>query len=326
MPGSRKKTSVFVLNYVRKLRGGSQPILAQANDGLLYVVKFNNNLQGPNVAFNESMGTELYRACGLPVQPWRPVMVTQMFLDEHPSCWMQTERGALRPDTGRCFGSRFLPENGDRPNLQILPESFLPRVHNRDSFWLAWLIDVCAAHQDGRQVVFDQEATGRINAHFIDHAYLFGGPLGSYGKENQHIGRCGHFDLRIYGKISSARLRKFQNRVLALDSERLWRLTETLPDDWKKTSAMDSFAQCLNRLATSSHLRSVSDMMVDFVQLMQIRREGKRAQSILDILQLVKENELGRLQNRRRVSDSILRSGVQEAESERSCADYSDCA
>ncbi len=61
------KDPVVVTQYVRNLRGGSQPILARASDGFLYVVKFANNLQGPNLLFNESAGSELYLACGLPI-------------------------------------------------------------------------------------------------------------------------------------------------------------------------------------------------------------------------------------------------------------------
>jgi len=49
-----------VTQFIRKVRGGSQAILAKASDGRMYVVKFRNNHQGPNQLFNECMGTELY--------------------------------------------------------------------------------------------------------------------------------------------------------------------------------------------------------------------------------------------------------------------------
>src|ERR1039457_415092 len=111
-----------VTRYIRNFHGGSQPILAQASDGLQYVVKFNNNLQGPNVPFNESVGSELYRACGLAVPSWKPLLVSDTFLDQNPDCWMQTPEGRLRPASGLCFGSRFLGAEGTRL-LEILPGS-----------------------------------------------------------------------------------------------------------------------------------------------------------------------------------------------------------
>src|ERR1035437_3359153 len=98
----------LLVHCVQKLRGGSQPVLAAANDGQLYVVKFTNNLQGPNLAFNESMGTELYRICGLPVPSWRAILVTASFIDQNPGCWIETAEGKLRPKEGVCFGSQFL--------------------------------------------------------------------------------------------------------------------------------------------------------------------------------------------------------------------------
>jgi hypothetical protein len=113
---------VLATRYIRNLRGGSQPILAQASDGLLYVVKFTNNIQGANLPFNESIGTELYRACKLRVPAWKPVLVTDSFLDQNPDCWMQTPKGRLRPDSGLCFGSRFLGGDGIRL-LEVLPRT-----------------------------------------------------------------------------------------------------------------------------------------------------------------------------------------------------------
>src|ERR1017187_7147776 len=131
-----RKNFPRVTKFFRKLRGGSQPILAQASDGLLYVVKFTNNLQGANLPFNESIGTELYRACGLSVPSWMPLLVTDSFLDQNPDCWMQTQEGRLRPDSGLCFGSRFLGGNGVKI-FEVLSGSSFKRVINHMSFWLA---------------------------------------------------------------------------------------------------------------------------------------------------------------------------------------------
>ena len=92
----QKVKRVKPLQYIRKLRGGSQPILVRADDGLVYVVKFSNNLQGPNLPFNEALGTELFRVAGFNVPKWRLVEVSDDFIDRNPSCWMETECGKLR--------------------------------------------------------------------------------------------------------------------------------------------------------------------------------------------------------------------------------------
>jgi hypothetical protein len=56
--------------------------------------------QGRNICFNEAMGTELYRAVGLPVPDWKPLIVTEEFLEENPQCWFETPEGSLKPESG----------------------------------------------------------------------------------------------------------------------------------------------------------------------------------------------------------------------------------
>ena len=156
--------------FIRKFRGGSQPILVEASDGLLYVVKFFNNEQGPNLLFNESMGTELYRLSGLPVPSWRPLIVTSSFIERNPACWIETPEGTFRPDPGLCFGSQYLGGK-DVQLFEILPGNFHKRVRNPDNFWLAWLLDVCGSHADNRQAIFRQRLDGSLDAIFIDHGH-----------------------------------------------------------------------------------------------------------------------------------------------------------
>ena len=117
---SRWKEPAVVTQFIRKVRGASQAILARASDGKLYVVKFRNNRQGPNLLFNECMGTELYLQAGLPVPSWRPMVLTSQFTDRNPGCWIETPNGHVRPEPGLCFGSRFLG-GGDIRLFEILP-------------------------------------------------------------------------------------------------------------------------------------------------------------------------------------------------------------
>jgi hypothetical protein len=253
------KKFAHLTRYIRNLRGGSQPILAEASDGLVYVVKFTNNPQGPNLAFNESAGSELFRACRVAVPSWKALVVTDLFLEKNPSCWIQTPTGRLRPDSGLCFGSLFLGGNGKRI-LEILPGSSFQRVRNRPSFWLAWLIDICAEHADARQALFVEDIEGWLDAHFVDHGHLFGGPR-TVLKKNFIASR--YLDPRIYQDVSSIELQGFMEIVRRLDGDQLWKRVRALPAEWKAASALNSFAQCLDRLSTPGLLRRVLDTMVD---------------------------------------------------------------
>ena len=251
-------TTVFISEFIRKLRGGSQPVLVRGSDGFLYVAKFANNQQGPSLLFNESAGTELYRACGLPVPNWTPLWTSDSFLDRNPDCWMQTTMGRIRPASGLCFGSQFLEGNGKRL-FEILPGSMLKRVRNRISFWLAWLIDVCADHVGKRQAIFEEDADGWLNACFVDHGHLFGGPRADF---KRRFGASQYFDERIYGETSSQALLEFRNIAQFLDADGLRLRIEAIPVEWGQTSARERFEICLKRLTTPFFARYLVDMII----------------------------------------------------------------
>jgi hypothetical protein len=254
-----------ITRHIRNLRGGSGPILAQASDGQLYVVKFINNLQGFNLLFNEGMGSELYQAYGLMEPAWRPLLLTDAFIDQNPECWMNGPEGSRRPEAGLCFASRYLGEAEYRL-LEILPGGYLNRIRNRSSFWLAWLVDICASHTDNRQTIFREDCTGKLDAFFVDHGHLFGGPL---GEERRHFQASRYLDARIYPAITTRELKAFQKTARGLNAEQLWRRMQKLPEEWKTPSAVKNFSLCLDRLATSSLLQNIFDTMLDAQQRSQ---------------------------------------------------------
>jgi hypothetical protein len=284
------RTFLFLTRYIRNLRGGSQPILAEASDGLLYVVKFINNLQGPNLLFNESAGSELFHANALAVPSWKPIFISDSFLDHNPDSWMQTPRGRLRPVSGLCFGSHFLGGDGVRL-LEILPGSSFMRVRSRESFWLAWLIDICANHADNRQAIFAEDAEGGLNANFVDSGHLFGGPKGELHLPFL-VSR--YLDPRIYQSISSQQQRDIRKAAGFIDVDRLWLRIHTLSDDWTTPALFESFAESLDKLSNANLLRNVMDTMVDASQ---------RAQ----------EYERDKQQNGRKLTAKVLCPGVQAA-------------
>jgi hypothetical protein len=241
-------------DYLRKLRGGSQPVLARASDGELYVVKFANNLQGSNVLFNECAGNLLYRTCGLPVPDWKILTVDASFLDRNPGCWMETENGRLRPEEGFCYGSRYLGGNV----LEILPGSSMNRVENRVCFWLAWLVDICAGHTDNRQALFQENDKGGLRAVFVDHGHLLGGPRGEQ-QVNDLASR--YLDTRIYESVSLRSLQTVQRFVRTLGWKELWPQVLDLPGDWRTDSACQRLSMCIERLSNDELLGNIVNKM-----------------------------------------------------------------
>ena len=240
----------FLRKFIRKLRGSSQPVLVEASDGYLYVVKFVNNPQGQNVLFNECMGTELYSLAGLSVPSWRPLLITTDFSSQNPGCSISTRDGDLRPASSLCFGSRYLGENGGEI-FEILPGSSFLRVRQRSLFWLAWLADVCAFHSDNRQCIFLRSKEGTFGAYFIDHGCLFRGPK---GVQRGEIIASRYLDPRIYEGLSSNQVRELRRAIGGLKTDLLWRKMNTLPEEWKTESARLCFRMCLDNLSNSKFL------------------------------------------------------------------------
>ena len=249
----------YLTQYIRKLRGGSQPILARASDGQLYVVKFTNIFERPNLPFNESMGAELYRLFNLCVPSWRPLLVTSSFLDHNPDCWNETAEGKLRPDEGLCFASRFLGGDGIRL-LELLPGAYLNRVRNSIDFWAAWLIDVCADHASHRVAIFTEERSRSLHAHFVSHCHMFGGLDGNLKTEPS---KTRYLDERIYPDIGPEGLNRLVRRLHRLDVDGLWRESRTLPVEWLTDSALCAFQCTLNRLADLRFLQKSADAIFD---------------------------------------------------------------
>jgi len=246
--------------FVRKLRGGSQPVLVEASDGLLYVLKFRNNLQGANLAFNESIGAQIYKAFALPVPTWKPLVLSTDFVDRTPACWMETMDGRLRPEPGLCFASRFLGQRGARL-FEILPGTSFRHLVNRNCFWLAWVVDICCEHTDNRQALFVNGPEGRLRTWFIDMGHLFGGAGGA--PQKRHFSRSRYLDPRVYAKIGSEEMAGFYRMMRSLDVDGLWRASRNLPRDWISATAMQMFFCSLDTLANADLCFEILHVLVD---------------------------------------------------------------
>lgn len=248
---------VSATRFMRKLRGGSQPILIGASDGKQYVVKFANNLQGPNVLCNEVLGTEIYRAIGLPSPAWKPIAVTERFIEENPASWFEGPSGRIRPEAGQCFGSELIG-NATSSLFEILPGPYWGRVSNRLDFWLAWVVDLCAEHWDNRQAVFLEDC-GVLYAIFIDHGHMFGGP---YGSRTTPLSGPRHLDRRAYGKLDRQAQLQLHLFWADINADELFQKSMMVPDKWATDAAVRNFVTCIEKLSRADTWRHSLEAMV----------------------------------------------------------------
>ena len=245
--------------FICKLRGGSQPILVEGANGLLYVLKFNDNQQGPQVPFNEVAGAEIFRAFRLPVAEWEPLLVTGSFLDANPDCWPLIESEPCRPQAGLCFAARFLGAPV-RPLLEVLPGSSLSRIRNRSSFWLAWLLDVCCDHADNRQAIFSADSEGWLHAFFVDSGHLL---RGAHGDRKPNIWSSRYLDRRIYEDISRKDATIFRRTIEGFNAERTRARILAMPQDWISPLAVRALSGSLDRLADRLLAIAIWEMLLN---------------------------------------------------------------
>ncbi len=250
-----------VTEYIRGLRGGSQAALVRASDGLLYVLKSSTSGQGPNLPFNECVGTEIYWACGLFVPPWRKLFVAKAFSGPTQGTWSMTAAGPSCLSPGLYFGSLVVGQGRKEP-LEILGGNGHERVWNRRGFWLAWLIDICAEHCDNRQCVFVEISRNEFAAIFVDHGSLLGG---GHGNCKPEILWSRHLDKRIYQVLRPKEFAVQLKLLRELDLGKIWEFAQALPEEWKTESASRGLSRCLDRLGSPALLAEIQESMFKLI-------------------------------------------------------------
>jgi hypothetical protein len=179
--------------FIRKMRGGAQAHLIEADDGHFYVVKFQNNPQHRRILVNEFLAGRLLAQLGIDAPESAIIELSPGFLEANPDVFLQTGSRRVAVEAGWHFGSRY-PGDPDRVAVyDFIPDALLDQVANADQFRAIFVFDRWAANADGRQCVFfraqlrDWLARPGIPprkqgfvALMIDHGFIFNGPLWDY--------------------------------------------------------------------------------------------------------------------------------------------------
>lgn len=179
--------------FVRKMRGGAQAHLLEAEDGRWYVVKFRNNPQGVRILVNEMIASHLLRYLGIATPETAVVSITREFLESNPEVYLQlgSTRRAVEP--GWHFGSCYPGDPARLAVYDLLPDTLVAQVANRSHFLGVLVADKWMGNVDARQSVFFRAQVGEGTAgivapsrkvafwaQMIDHGYAFGGPEWSF--------------------------------------------------------------------------------------------------------------------------------------------------
>jgi hypothetical protein len=174
------------VKHVRKMRGGAQAHLLEADDGCWYVVKFRNNPQHPRILVNELISSVLLGYLKIAVPPMALLQVTAEFLAANPEIHITLGTRAIPVEPGWHFGSRYPGDPARLAVYDFLPDALLTQVANLADFRAILVFDKWVGNADGRQSVFyramvrqNEQARGakaQFVAQMIDHGFAFNGP------------------------------------------------------------------------------------------------------------------------------------------------------
>src|SRR3954452_18545630 len=173
------------IRHIRKMRGGAQSHLLEADDGHAYVVKFRNNPQHRRILINELLASVFLEYLKISSPEVALLHVTGEFLGANLDVHLTLGSQRVEVEPGWHFGSRFPGDPARIAVYDFLPDALLPGVLNLEEFRGILVFDQWAGNADGRQCIFHRANArpgGRgapkpgFVARMIDHGYAFNGP------------------------------------------------------------------------------------------------------------------------------------------------------
>ncbi len=243
---------------IRKMRGGAQAHLVEADTGDFYVVKFTNNPQHRRILVNEWLAGVCLRYLQIHTPETAVVELTPEFISENPDLYLSIgpRREAVPP--GIHFGSRMSVHPERVAIYDFLPDKLLGKVENLADFLGVLVFDKWVGNADSRQAVFFRarakkwtplkgETAGKTGfyAQMIDHGFAFNGSTWTF-QDSPVQGL--YFRTSVYEQVKS--LDSFQPWLSMVESfpasvlDQAWR---ELPRTWMEEDS-DQIEPLLERL------------------------------------------------------------------------------
>lgn len=228
----RRRELRRAVTLVSKLKGSSQPCEIMTTGAVLYVVKI-REVTGQHGLAAEVIGNEIMTQLGLPVPEWAPVEISREFIESNPELWYRSANGAqvVRPAAGIHFGSRLTLSPGAYHTYDVIPESWVTKIVNREDFVGALLVDLWTNNCDRRQAIFLHSDDSRLHAVFVDNDHMFGG---YYGNERTTARRVIPPSVRaIYRDCwLTETVAGWKRRIDAISERTLDAMVQVIPGTW----------------------------------------------------------------------------------------------
>src|SRR6185369_10513181 len=168
--------------YIRKMRGGAQSHLLEADDGRCYVVKFQNNPQHRRILVNELVSSVFLHYLQISCAETAIVKVDDAFIRKHPELAITLGSRSIPVEPGWHFGSLHPGDPARVAIYDFVPDALLSQVKNLADFLAILVFDKWVSNADGRQSVFFRArledwagVAGKLGfvALMIDHGFAF---------------------------------------------------------------------------------------------------------------------------------------------------------
>ncbi len=181
--------AVTARRFIRKMRGGAQSHLMEADDGGFYIVKFKNNPQHRRILVNEFAAGEILAQLQISSPGHQIVRLLPRFLAANPEIHIQMGSCRTEIEPGWHFGSHHPGHPDSVAVYDFIPDALLGQVANAEQFLAVLAFDRWVANADGRQSIFfraqlkDWLARPGVPPRklgfvvlMIDHGFAFNGP------------------------------------------------------------------------------------------------------------------------------------------------------
>lgn len=239
--------------WLRRMKGGSQPHLIEADDGHFYVIKPKDNPQHRRILVNEWISSAFLRYLQLASPEVASVWLADDFLQAHPELGIQRGRHLEPISAGWHFGSRLPGDPSSMALFDTLPNVLLPKVVNARDLGGLVVFDRWVANADYRQLVFFRAHVaepGTARPGFvmwaIDHGFAFQGPnwsLKTGGRQGLHHGNP------IYESLASwDQVEPWLTRIEHFPEEVADQALASMPREWLGPEDDDELEKLLEQL------------------------------------------------------------------------------
>lgn len=213
------------------MRGGSQAHLLRADNGNLYITKFQNNPQHVRVLANEFLATRLAQFLDLPVTDVEIIAVPDWLIDDSPGLRIEIESGQVRCASGLQLGIRYAADLWQDRISDHLADPKFEFVKNKQDFWQIVVFDKWLGNCDSRQAVFTRRSDQQeYDATFIDHGYCFNGSEWTFPDLPLH--GVFHRNSVYRGVTGWDSFEPVLSLAESLDCQTLWQSASEIPPEW----------------------------------------------------------------------------------------------